>query len=188
MVHLFARCISFYMSGKFLVDPTFFLFCCVIDWHIRVFYYICAQKIPQNLLCLLCSVGCRTAVRVVVAVLRFRRLNDTLSAAFHLWSTNSISQVVTGICIWWSSLPQNFASCSIEAWFALIVYVSQQLAVDRCKVPSTSWSTLARSVIHSAVLSTRREKGPVLSTKQSIPNIMQADFWHQFFYQLTERE
>jgi hypothetical protein len=123
------------------------------SWYWRIDYYVCAQKIPQNVLCLLWALGCRTAVRVVAAVWKLRRLYSTLSAAFELWSTNSISQVVAGICIWWSSRPQNFAFCSIEAWLALIACVSQQLAVDQYKVPSTSWSTLTRSVIHSAVLS-----------------------------------
>jgi len=70
------------------------------SWYWRVSYYVCAQKIPQNLLCLLCSVGCLTAV-----IWKLKQLYSTLSAAFHLWSTNSMSQVVAEICLWWSSRP-----------------------------------------------------------------------------------
>lgn len=142
----------------------------------RINYYICAQKIPHNLLCPLCSVGCRTAVW------KLRQLYSTLSGAFRLWSMNSISQVVAGFCLWWSSRAPELGvlfhwSVACIDWLRITTVGSEPLESPQPFVKHPY--TVCDSQLPCSALGERR--GQFLSTDQHIPNIMWDEFWHQFF-------
>jgi hypothetical protein len=92
------------------------------------------HKIPQKLLGLLFSVGCPIA-----AVWILKQLYSTLWAAFQLWKTNLTSQMVAGICFWWSSRHPELDD---------ILYWSVA-CIDRLRSTTVRSGTLERPPQHS---------------------------------------